>query len=172
MPKGVMDIYLIYEFLRRLTTPFEKWDAYKTGVIDKNGKVVASKEDRTPEQEKSWGYYDRLLANLKKLLGKVPLGKTRVASFAAALLLLREQNIDADNVEELQELLNDYMGEAQVLTEELTNVVGGGKIAGIGVGPDGEPGVPPAAHRKHKKKAQQSHKEKVREIAKMLKRNS
>jgi len=37
MAKGVLDIYLIYEFLRRLVTPFEKWDAYKAGVIDKDG---------------------------------------------------------------------------------------------------------------------------------------
>ena len=27
---GVIDIYLVYQFLRRLATPFEKWDAYKT----------------------------------------------------------------------------------------------------------------------------------------------
>jgi hypothetical protein len=32
------------------------------------------------------------------------------------------------------------------------NAAGGGAIAGIGVGPDGEPGVSPKAHKKHKKK--------------------
>ena len=167
-----MDIYLIYEFLRRLTTPFENWDADKTGVIDKDGKVIAPKKERTPEQEKSWGYYDRLLANLKKLLGKIPLGKTRVASFAAALLLLREQNLDPDNLDQLQEILEDYMVEAEMLTEDLTNTAGSGNIAGIGVGPDGEPGIPPAAHKKHKKRVNQSQKEKTKEIVKLLKRNS
>ena len=40
---GVIDIYLVYQFLRRLATPFEKWDAYKTGVIDKEGKILVDK---------------------------------------------------------------------------------------------------------------------------------
>ena len=33
-----------------------------------------------------------MIANLKKLLAKVPGGRTRLASYAAALLLLREQD--------------------------------------------------------------------------------
>jgi len=149
MPKGVIDIFLIYQFLKRLVTPFENWDAYKSGVIDKDGKVILSKDERTSEQNKSWGYYDILLANLKKLLGKIPGGKTRLASFAAALLLLREQNIDPNNLEYLEEKLNYYMTEAKYLTEEVpTNIAGSGAIAGLGVGDQGEPGV----YKKKKKK--------------------
>lgn len=142
MPKGVIDIALIYSFLKRLVTPFDRWEAYEAGVIDKDGKVILPKNERTPEQNKSWGYYDRLVANLKKLLGKLPGGKTRIASFAAALLLLREQNIDPDDVEYLEERINFYMKEAQMITEEApTMSAGGGQVAGIGIGPQGEPGV-------------------------------
>jgi hypothetical protein len=141
MARGVLDIFLIYQFLRRLVTPFEQWDAFKVGLIDKEGKILVDKNNRTPEQVKSWGYYDRLLANLKKLLGKIPGGKTRIASFAAALLLLKEQNIDPDDIAYLEEALNDYMVQAEIINEEIANVVGSGKIAGVGVGPDGEPGV-------------------------------
>jgi hypothetical protein len=141
MSKGVIDIFLIYQFLRRLVTPFESWSAYKTGLIDKDGKIIVDKQNRTQEQNKSWGYYDRLLANLKKLLAKVPGGRTRLASFAAALLLLREQNLDPDDMNYLEECLNSYMEEAELLSEEIVNVVGDGKIAGLGIGPDGEPGV-------------------------------
>ena len=147
----VIDIFLIYQFLKRLVTPFEQWDAYKTGVIDKNGKVIAG-EDRTDEQKKSWGYYDRLLANLKKLLGKIPGGKTRLASFAAALLLLREseETLNEDDMEVLEERLMFYMEEAKMLTEDAPTMnAGSGNIAGIGVGPDGEPGV----NKKRKKSA-------------------
>jgi hypothetical protein len=141
MSRGVLDIFLIYQFLRRLVTPFEQWDAFKVGLIDKDGKVIVDKNDRTSEQVKSWGYYDRLLANLKKLLGKIPGGKSRIASFAAALLLLKEQNINPDDIAYLEEALNDYMIQAEYINEEIANVVGGGKIAGVGIGPDGEPGV-------------------------------
>jgi hypothetical protein len=38
------------------------------------------------------GYFDRLVFNLKRLLEKVPFGKSQIASYAAALLLLRERN--------------------------------------------------------------------------------
>ena len=153
MAKGALDIFLVYQFLRRLVTPFEKWDAYKTGVINKVGQVIIAKNDRTSEQDKSWGYYDRLLANLKKLLGKVPGGKTRLASFAAALLLLREQNLDPDNLTILNEKLEHYMQEAHILMEEMpTNAVGSGAIAGLGVGPQGEAGVSKKNQKKHKKR--------------------
>jgi len=118
MAKGVVDLAAIYMFLKRLVTPFEQWDAYKTGLIDKDGKVIVDKADRTPEQNKSFGYFDRLVANLKKLLGKVPGGKSRIASFAAALLLLREKNIDPDDIEYLEECLQHYMKEADMLVEE------------------------------------------------------
>ena len=106
MAKGVVDLFLIYQFIKRLVTPFNKWDAYKAGVIDQDGKVILPKKDRTPEQNKSWGYYDIMIANLKKLLAKVPGGRTRLASYAAALLLLREQD---------ERFLND----ASYLYEEL-----------------------------------------------------
>ena len=142
MAKGVLDIGAVYMFLKRLTTPFERWDAYKVGLIDKNGKVIVPKDERTQEQDRSWGYFDRLVANLKKLLGKVPFGKTRIASFAAALLLLKEENIDPDDIQLLEEKLNHYMNEVDVLMEESpTMAAGNGSIAGIGIGPDGEPGI-------------------------------
>jgi len=142
MAKGVIDIFNIYQFLKRLVSPFKNWDAYKLGVIDADGKVILPKEERTTEQDRSWGYYDRLLANLKKLLGKIPGGKTRIASFAAALLLLREENLDPDDLDYLEECLHDYMNHVDMLMEEVpTNIAGSGSVAGIGVGDDGEPGI-------------------------------
>lgn len=154
-----MDLYLIYEFLRRLVKPFDQWKAYEEGVIDKNGKVLVDKKDRTKKQKDAWGYYDRLLANLKKLIGKLPGGKTRLASFAAALLLLREENLDPDNVEVLSEKLNFYLEQSnELLTEELTNVVGSGNIAGIGFGPDGEPGFTRNQMDRYKKEVEKKRK--------------
>lgn len=143
MAKGVIDIALVYSFLKRLVTPFEKWDAYKVGMIDADGKVIVPKNKRTSEQDKSWGYFDRLVANLKKLLGKIPGGKSRIATFAAALLLIREENIDPDNIEMLEETLMNYINDVDMLIEDApTMAASGGTVAGIGIGPDGEPGAP------------------------------
>ena len=35
-----IDLFVTYRFLRLLTTPFEKTDAFKLGIIDKNGNRI------------------------------------------------------------------------------------------------------------------------------------
>lgn len=135
MANKAVDLFLVYQFLKRLSTPFEQWDAYKLGIIDRQGKVLKpSSEQSTAAEKQAWGYFDRMVANLKKLLAKVPGGSTRLASYAAALLLLKEQdNLKHMSDEEMCNLLEDG----------IANVVGGGNIAGVGVGPQGEPpGIP------------------------------
>lgn len=134
MANKAVDLFLVYQFIKRLSTPFNQWEAYKLGIIDKQGKVLIPSSEQTPEQQKAWGYFDRMVANLKKLLAKVPGGSTRIASYAAALLLLREQD-------SLNKLSDDEM--TALLEDGIANAVGDGKIAGVGVGPQGEPpGIP------------------------------
>lgn len=131
MANKAVDLFLVYQFLKRLATPFEQWQAYKLGIIDRSGKVLRpSASLKTAEEMNAWGYFDRMVANLKKLLAKVPGGSTRIASYAAALLLLKEQ----DN---LNKMTDEQMSE--LLENEIANIAGGGKVAGIGVGAQGEP---------------------------------
>lgn len=92
----VVDLYLTYQFIRRLTTPFADTRAYSLGLIDKDGRTVRS--PKTPEEKDAYGYFDRLVFNLKRLLGKFPGGRTRTASYAAALLLLREKTVDEEGL--------------------------------------------------------------------------
>lgn len=102
----IVDLFLVYQFIRRLATPFVKWDAYKLGIIDKDGKVLIKKKDlKTPEQKKAWGIFDIMVANLKKLLAKVPGGSSTIASYAAALYLIKEWN---------------HFSEDSLLTEDIT----------------------------------------------------
>ena len=37
---NVADTYMIYQVLKRLTTPFEETKAFELGLIDKNGKLL------------------------------------------------------------------------------------------------------------------------------------
>lgn len=87
---GPVDIFLVYSFVKRLTTPFDKTDAFKLGLIDSEGTRL--KKAETPSEKAAMGYFDRLVFNLKRLLAKVPGGSSQIATFAAALLLLREQD--------------------------------------------------------------------------------
>ena len=81
----IVDLYLVYSFIKRLATPFKKWDAYKLGIIDDKGNILRKrKEFTTPQEKKAFGVFDLMILKLKKLLAKVPGGSTRIASYAAA----------------------------------------------------------------------------------------
>lgn len=110
------NIYFVYSFLKRLVTPFNKTKAFELGIIDENGKVLRRKSQlKTEEERDAYTLSDRLVWNLKRLIEKIPLGKTRLASFAAALYLLKEQNnpdilMDEDK---LEQLFMDYLDAIQ-----------------------------------------------------------
>jgi hypothetical protein len=155
----IVDLFLVFSFIRKLVSPFEKWEAYKLGIIDENGNILIRRKDFTLNAQKAaFGIFDQMILNLKKLLGKLPGGQTKLASYAAALWLIREQQrIEATNYlteesveEDLEVALERFLSENETLIaeaarreidEEPANAVGGGNIAGLGIGPDGEPGV-------------------------------
>jgi len=102
---NLVDLYLVYRILRLFTTPFTEWEAFKTGVIDLEGNIVVPSEKRTPAQDDSFTKFDLLILKLKRVLEKLPFGKTRLASYAAALFLLKEEkNIKAETLEDLVKL--------------------------------------------------------------------
>ena len=158
----VVDLFLVYQFIKRLATPFEQWDAYKLGIIDKDGNILKKRKDLLKvEERKAWGNFDIMISKLKKLLEKVPGGKSRLASYAAALWLIKEgKEQDADMLTEdaMEDKLNEYMNivfENKVFDEDApVNAAGSGAVAGIGVGPDGEPGVSKKRQKEYVKKAQ------------------
>ena len=83
-----VDIYYTFRFLRQLVTPWTETKAYQLGLIDENGKVV--RKAVTPEEKDAYTLFFRLVYNIKRLLNKVPFGKTKLASYAAALWLIKE----------------------------------------------------------------------------------
>ena len=148
--EGVVDIFMVYQFLKRLATPFDKWDAFKEGVISAKGDILIKKNKRTQKQKKSFQIFDVMILKLKRLLGKIPGGKTRIASYAASLWLIKEdwQNmpeeylltegteLDVDFLSYMREARNKKFQEfiAQISNEEApANAAGGGNVAGLGV---------------------------------------
>ena len=100
MAKAV-DLYIIYQLLKRLTTPFDETDAYELGLIDEKGKLI--KKPQTKEEKDAYDLVDRFVFNIKRLIEKVPGGRTRLGSYAAALLLIKER-------EEIEKLVDsDYL---------------------------------------------------------------
>ena len=118
---SIGNIYFVYQFLKKLVTPFEKTEAFKLGIIDKDGKILKKRRDlETKEEKAAYNLSDTLVWNLKKILGKIPLGKTRLASYAAALYLIKEQGNGKILVDEkeLEKQFFDYFEKLQ--SDELT----------------------------------------------------
>ena len=106
LKEGAVDLFMTYKFIRLLTTKWNKTDAYKTGVIDDKGKLLVKGKDQTEKQKKSYQLFDKMVFNLKRILEKVPFGKSQIASYAAALFLLKEETgmEEADILKVLEDL--------------------------------------------------------------------
>ena len=86
-----VDLFVTYRFLKLLVTPFEKQEAYKLGIIDKKGKnLIKSKNLETEEQRQAYTLLHRLVFNCKKIMSKIPLVRTQIGTYAAALFILKE----------------------------------------------------------------------------------
>jgi len=155
--KSAGNIYFVYQFLTKLTTPFEKTKAFELGIIDENGKILKKRSQlKSAEEKEAYTMTDTLIFNLKKILAKVPGGRTRFATFAAALFLLKENHTYRHYsdmsflTEEFYKFmkLDESQNEIEYLSEEITKRVdyldelsaGGGGIAGIGVEHPTKPG--------------------------------
>ena len=142
MASKVTDLVLVYQFLKRLTTPFDETKAFELGIIDERGKRIKSKEIKTTEEKNSYGYFDKLVFNLKKLLEKLPGGKTKLASYAAALFLIREaqkperkyttKDLQEELVASIKELEKRTMKNLKNLVEDVPANASGAAVAGTG----------------------------------------
>jgi hypothetical protein len=82
------DFFYAIRFLRLLTTDWENTNAYKLGIVDENGKRL--KKPQTSEEKSAYNTFHKLVFNIKRLINKVPFGKSTLASYAAALYLIKE----------------------------------------------------------------------------------
>ena len=91
MANRAVDLVITYRVIKLLVTPFEKQEAFKYGIIDKDGKVLRKfRTLKTTAEKKSYTMLHRFVFNLKRILQKAGLGG-RLGTFAVALgLLIRE----------------------------------------------------------------------------------
>ena len=92
-----IDLFVTYRFLKLLTTPFEKTDAFELGIIDEKGNRIKKPKSTQPlvplatvEQKNSYTILHKLVFNIKKIFDKVPGLRTKVGTYAAALFLLKD----------------------------------------------------------------------------------
>jgi hypothetical protein len=171
-----IDTVVAYRILRMLATPIERSDAFKLGIIDRDGEKI---KDPVSQQElNAYSLLQRFVLKVQRALSRSPdRNSKRLLTFAAAMAILKEYTEeDEDNVEALLEVFmqdEDVIRQAELLEnsnllsfknfmheEAPANAAGGGNIAGIGVGDQGEPGkdprLMPMVRRKRKKRGRNS----------------
>jgi len=119
--KRAGDLVYTFRFLTLLTTPFDKSKAFESGIIDADGKRNKDFNTNTIEDRDAFkNFYTpfhRLVFNVKRLMAKAPGGKTRVASYAAALYLIKE-NYNVSEKKILKGLADIGIDPTDLLVEE------------------------------------------------------
>lgn len=173
-----IDSLIAYRILRLLVIPFVDTDAYKLGIIDEKGKELKKMSQlNTVKERDAYTILHRMIFRLKRIIEKVPIENKKLASFAAALALIKEhenastepidleflftKQLKEDNSEELDLVIkfvnNKYLMTFRQFNEELAaNAVGNQAIAGLGVGPEGEPGLTKKQRERYKLKNKNS----------------
>ena len=118
---ALFDTFVAYKFIKLLATPFDETDAYKLGIIDAEGKVLRPRKSLINSKDKAAypSNINTLVWNLKKVLMKVPIVKSRIGQFASALWLLKEET--GCNYDVLLEIFSEHTGinkQDLVLTEQ------------------------------------------------------
>ena len=92
-----IDLFVTYRFIKLLTTPFNRTEAFKLGIIDKDGNRILQPNSTQPAVElataqlqNAYTVLHKLVFNIKKIFAKVPGLRTKVGTYAAALFLLKD----------------------------------------------------------------------------------
>jgi|TARA_A100001011_G_scaffold397418_1_gene498309 hypothetical protein len=133
-----IDLFVTYRFLKLLTTPFEKQDAFKLGIIDADGNRIRQPKSTRPavelsttELKNSYTILHKLVFNIKKIFAKVPGLRTKVGTYAAALFLLKDtfkESVDDPDVFE-KEFMKYLKEQGMELDNEISEeVIGFGEV--------------------------------------------
>ena len=130
---GVIDTIYTFRFLKILSTKWENTDAYKLGIVDEDGEPLKKSKDlTTTEEKKAYTTFVRLVFKFKRMMTKMPGGKSALARYGSALLLIKENKEEVENMginlKQLEEGLKKYIGnDSVIIGEGFVNKLSGGK---------------------------------------------
>jgi hypothetical protein len=115
-----IDALITYRVIKLLVTPFERTEAFKRGIIDKDGNVLVKFKDvKQTTDKKHYTLLHRFVWNIKRLMKKVGLG-SRLGTFGAALaLLIKEDSSYAQHKDVIESAVITYLKEENLYDEIL-----------------------------------------------------
>jgi hypothetical protein len=87
LSENMVNTVALYLILKKIMQPFDSWDAFKLGIIDKDGKKL--KEPKTSKELAAWDLLTKFVWNFKKTIGKF-VGKSKLANYFATAWLLKD----------------------------------------------------------------------------------
>ena len=115
-----IDMFVTYRFVKLLTQPFDKTDAFKMGIIDDKGNRTDKKLYKASEQS-AYTVLHKLVFNIKKIFQKVPGLRSRVGTYAAALFLLKDTF--KEHIEDPQVFEKEFIKYLQENNIQLDNTI-------------------------------------------------
>ena len=112
-----VDSIIAYRILKMLVVPFENTDAFKQGIVDKNGKELKKMSElNTVAERDAYTILNRLVFRLKRIINKVPIENKKFLNLAAAYSLIKEHYDEGREPINFEEMFLDRL--QSDLTEE------------------------------------------------------
>ena len=107
----VINAFTVFKFIKIISDPFTKMEAYKLGIIDSKGKFLKKVDElETKKERDSVNPFNRLMINLKKAMNKIPdpTFKAKLKTLPTAMILLKDEaeKVGADGDVVLSEVRN------------------------------------------------------------------
>ena len=97
MSSVLVDTYITYRIITTLAKDWDEQEAFEHGIIDKKGKVLIKyKELKDKKAKESYTPLIRFIFNLKRIIQKLPGGKSKLSSYAAAAVMFLKEEGEVD----------------------------------------------------------------------------
>ena len=121
-----VDSIIAYRILKMLVVPFENTDAFRQGIIDKDGKELKKLSTlNTVAERDAYTILHRLVFRIKKIINKVPIENKKFLNLAAYALIKEhyDTNNEPINLEEqfLDKLKMDLSEEMHLIESFISN---------------------------------------------------
>ena len=102
------DMVYVVRFVKLLLLPWDQWDAYDLGLIDKNGRRIKKNKMDSMEKKSAYTPFIRLVANIKRLIGR-----SKLLNIAGIAWLLKEDKDDNATLEQFLEAFEDALDKTE-----------------------------------------------------------
>ena len=126
----IIPAFTAYKFLQTLIQPFTEFEAYKLGIIDKNGNFIRKISSlKKTKEKKAAAMFFRIIINLKKLIAQIPNPsiKQRLKTLPTSLFLIKEEvEKVGGNPDEIERIFYEFVQETNPELYEVMTSTGGG----------------------------------------------